>query len=262
MNLTAWFKSVLLTLILSVGLVTEVLAHNAVTSISEEDIAIGFIGIIILAISLVCAILGLFKTHKFIRVFAIIGAVSSSLISVFVTMFRGFEYFIPMALVFTILLWLAVYSRKSKEVMVTTPSALKMGVMESMVFLVSSMFITRNLHNLMPQLEMRSTILYILLALVALIIIYFGHRHYFKKLSQNVILPTFSDGMKVSAYSIIVFSVIEIIHSMLMGLAQDYGSILVLQILKVLAIGSLPVLVIGALVSYVITPKSTTIIEE
>ena len=232
-------------------------AHNAVSYISEEAIAVSFLVGIVLVISLVCTVLGLFKTHAFIRVFSIIGAVLSTLFLGFVTSVRGFDYFIPSLLVSTVLFWLTIYFRKKKVASTSKPSALKVGFLESLSFLAASMIIIWNVHIITKDQEVRSTIIFSLYFLVASLIIYFGHKHHYKRLLKSNKIPQLLDGLKVTGFSILIFSLFMIVHTLLHGLANDFGYFSVGQVVKLLCIGATPVFIVGAVISWVLIPKTT-----
>ncbi len=232
-------------------------AHNAVSYISEEAIIVGFVLSIIALISLICAILGLFKTNRFIKVSAIIGAVMSTMILAFVSSARGFKFFIPFTLIITFLMWLAVYFRKVESTKSKAPSAIKIGLLESMAFSTISWILIINIHQLVPSQNMRSTVLFSGYAIIVSVIFYFGHRNYFKRLLKKDIIPTLSDGMKITVCAILSFWALMLVYSVLLSLIENYGILHFQSLSKVLAIGSIPALIIGALVTYLITPKTS-----
>jgi hypothetical protein len=236
-------KSFLFLLVFStVGLKAD--AHNAVTYISEEAIVLIGIGLSTLLLGLIFGITGLFKVHRFLRVFTIVSACIGSIIALFLISqsFNSFgNAFIP-PLLYSIILWVLIAFRKANSRALIKAKPLFLGLIEGIAIIVGGWFITIISQGFFMD---HRTLFYIVLYLFMFLIILTGHRLFYQKRFEANLSLEPKLGKLATMYSALSSIGIFFLFEILRYMGSGYSMISIENSLLIFAMAVLPQILFG-----------------
>lgn len=219
-------------------------AHNAVTYISEEAIVLVGLGFLILLLGLISGVIGIFKVHRFLRIFAIVAACIGSLIALFLISqsFNSFGNAFMPALLYSIILWALIAFRKADSRKLIKSKPLFLGLTEGIAIIAGGWFITIISQGFFID---HRTFFHIVLYLFMFLIILTGHRMFYQKRFETDLSLEPKLGIAATVYGALIGITIFFLFEILRYIGSGYSMITLETSLRVFALMVLPHILFG-----------------